>query len=134
MEGERPLSPERGLSPSNLFLERFLNNKILQRLALGVPLGGVRIFRRVTDGEDVFRLCPFGDAELLAYGRGIEMHEPAAAQTQIGCLQKHVCRRYRRVGVGLALAVKGTHPDFGSDTADDERSRNTASNTKNIRK
>lgn len=88
-----------------------------------VPLGGVRIFRRVTDGEDVFRLCPFGDAELLAYGRGIEMHEPAAAQAQIRRFQKHVCRRYRRVGVGLALAVKGTHPDFGSNTADDDRQR-----------
>ena len=60
---------------------------------------------------------------MLAYGRGFEMHEPAAAQAQIRRFQKHVCRRYRRVGVGLALAVKGTHPDFGSDTANDDRQR-----------
>ena len=86
-----------------------------------MPLGRMRIFRRVADGEDVLRLDAFGDAEKLADNRGIETGHPAASQPQIGRLQKHVRRHDRGVGVDHTLAVVGPHPRFGRDAADDDR-------------
>ena len=88
-----------------------------------MPLGRVRIFRRVADGEDVLRLDAFGDAEKLADNRGIETGHPAASQTQIGSLQKHMRRHDCGVGVDHALAVVGAYPRFGRDAADDDRQR-----------